>query len=155
LTQRKIKKVMLDNMIPPTNKNVPPSITDTLSVNKARLPIKYEAAKQILAECSRIDECQDWADKAEALASYARQAKDDSLRKCADRIQARAIRRASELLSQFDARPDNAKKQTDGSDHLISRYEAGKEALYRKMGEGCFAHARELARFKSQREATA
>ena len=30
-----------------------------------------------------------------------------------------------------------------------------KEALYRKMGEGCFAHARELARFKSQREATA
>jgi hypothetical protein len=56
-----------------------------------------------LSECSRIDECQRWADKTEALASYARQAGDDSLRKLADRIQARAIRRRGELLRQVAA----------------------------------------------------
>jgi len=36
------------------------------------------------------------------LASYAKQAKDDQLRKLADRIQARAIRRGGELLKQIE-----------------------------------------------------
>lgn len=67
-------------------------------ISAAKLPQTYEAAKNALAECSRMDECQQWADKAEALASYARQAKDEQLRKMADRIQARAIRRCGELL---------------------------------------------------------
>lgn len=70
----------------------------------ARLPQSYEAAKVALANCVSIDECKDWADKAEALASYAKQADDDTLRKHADRIQARAIRRCGELLKQFDGR---------------------------------------------------
>ena len=49
----------------------------------------------------RIDECQMWADKAEALASYAKQANDDGLRRMADRIQASAIQRAGELLQEI------------------------------------------------------
>ena len=61
-------------------------------IDAARLPIIYERAKYALAECSRIDECKDWADRAEALASYAQQAKDDALRTFAMRIQARATR---------------------------------------------------------------
>lgn len=72
-------------------------------IQGARLPAVYEAASQALAECSRIDECQEWADKALALASYARQARDESLRKMAERIQARAIRRCGELLKQIPA----------------------------------------------------
>ena len=72
------------------------------AISSARLPASYEHARQALAECSRIDECQQWADKAEALASYAKQAKDDQLRKLADRIQARAIRRCGELLKQIE-----------------------------------------------------
>ncbi len=72
------------------------------STHSARLPATYEAAKSALAECSRIDECQEWANKAEALASYAKQAGDESLRKMADRIQARAIRRCGELLKQVE-----------------------------------------------------
>lgn len=72
-----------------------------------------------LSECSRIDECQQWADKAEALASYAKQSKDDSLRKMADRIQARAIRRCGELLKMVEpangARTDLGTAQTRGS----------------------------------------
>jgi len=71
-------------------------------VTHARLPETYENAQKALAECQKIDECQAWADKAEALASYAKQADDDSLRKMADRIQARAIRRAGELLKQIE-----------------------------------------------------
>jgi hypothetical protein len=72
------------------------------SIEAAPLPALYEHAQQALAECSRIDECFAWANKAEAMASYARQAKDDSLRKMADRIQARAIRRCGELLRQIE-----------------------------------------------------
>lgn len=74
-------------------------------IHSARLPETYSAARQALAECSRIDECQDWADKAEALASYARQSKDEQLRRMADRIQARAIRRCGELLKTFRPAP--------------------------------------------------
>lgn len=78
-----------------------------LTVANAPLPATYEAAKTALAQCSNIDECQDWADKAEAMASYARQAADETLRKLADRIQARAVRRLGELLKQYDGRGNN------------------------------------------------
>jgi hypothetical protein len=71
------------------------------SIARAVLPASYQNAKAALAECTRIDECQDWANKAEALASYAKQAQDDGLRRMADRIQARAIRRCGELLQQI------------------------------------------------------
>jgi hypothetical protein len=73
-----------------------------LSIADAKLPVVYESAKVALSECSKIDECKDWANKAEALASYARQADDDSLRNMAVRIQARAIRRCGELLKQIE-----------------------------------------------------
>jgi hypothetical protein len=76
----------------------------------AKLPASYKAAQKALAECSRVDECQDWADKAAALASYARQAKDDQLKKLAQRIQDRAVRRCGELLKQV---PSQAGARTD------------------------------------------
>lgn len=44
-----------------------------------RAPIAYRAAQQALAQCTEIDECQRWADKAKALASYAHQANDETL----------------------------------------------------------------------------
>lgn len=70
----------------------------------ARLPQTYENAKQALQKCEQIDECKDWADKAEALASYARQANDDTLHHLALRIKARATRRAHMLSKDFDGR---------------------------------------------------
>jgi hypothetical protein len=76
---------------------------DQLVPTNAKLPATYTAAKKALAECARIDECQEWTNKAHALASYARQAKDESLRRMADRIQARATRRCGELLKQVPA----------------------------------------------------
>jgi hypothetical protein len=71
------------------------------SQTSAPLPQRYEAARAAIAECERIDECKNWSDKAAAMASYARQAKDDSLRVMAVRIQARAERRCGELLKQI------------------------------------------------------
>lgn len=79
-------------------------------VKDAPLPIKYAAAKQALAECSSVDECSTWAKKAAALASYARQADDDSLEKMAMRIRARAVRRCGELLKEIPSKPG---KRTD------------------------------------------
>jgi hypothetical protein len=70
-------------------------------IASAALPQAYQQAKFALSECQRIDELKDWADKAAALASYARMAADETLEKMAMRIRARAIRRAGELLEQI------------------------------------------------------
>jgi hypothetical protein len=84
--------------------------------SSARLPVVYEEARLALERCDRIDECKSWANKAEAMASYARMAGDESLHKFADRIQARAYRRCGELLKQTPASkggrpPGNAEAQ--------------------------------------------
>jgi hypothetical protein len=85
------------------------------SVANAKLPETYERAKTALAECSSIDECKDWSDKAAALASYAKMSDDDTLRKYAERIQARAIRRCGELFRQLD-RPEQGGRPKNGMD---------------------------------------
>lgn len=74
-------------------------LPEKLDVQNAALPASYEAAKQALATCTKLDECKDWSDKAQALASYARQADDDDLEKYAVKIKAHAIRRCGELLT--------------------------------------------------------
>lgn len=98
------------------------------AVTSARLPDSYVAAKEAIEKCARLDEVKDWGDKAQALASYARQAQDNTLRKRAERIQARAIRRCGELLKAYDARPQNHKKQNNGTDVLISQKKAAANA---------------------------
>lgn len=97
------------------------------AVADAPLPKMYEGARIALAECNRIDECQSWADKAAALASYARQANDDSLLTLAKRIQGRAVRRAGELLKQI---PSQSGKRTDlqPNDGAVTRSEAAEQA---------------------------
>ena len=76
---------------------------DQINITEARLPVAYEAARAALARCASIDECQTWKNKAQALASYARQAEDDTLHKTAVRIQSRAVRRCGELLKDYNA----------------------------------------------------
>lgn len=98
------------------------------SIELARLPASYEAASRALAECSQIDECQQWADKAEALASYARQAKDDQLRKMADRIQARAVRRCGELLKQIPSGQGSRNQHGELHDGTVTRQDAADQA---------------------------
>ena len=67
-------------------------------VDNATLPAVYKNAQKALAQCSRLDECKGWSDKAAAMASYAKQSKDERLEKMAKRIRVRAVRRCGELL---------------------------------------------------------
>lgn len=78
-----------------------PNLPATIDKAHATLPEKYEAARSALAECSRVDECKEWKDKAAALASYAKQADDDELYVMARKIQGRAVRRCGELMAEF------------------------------------------------------
>lgn len=99
----------------------------------AKLPASYSAAKAALMECSRIDECKEWADRASALASYAKQAQDSQLEDMAKRIKNRALRRAGELLDQIDPakggdRGGGRGNQRDGTVPLVSRKQAASEA---------------------------
>lgn len=98
-----------------------------ISIAQARLPATYENAKSALASCASIDECQDWANKAEALASYARMADDDALRVLADRIQGRAVRRAGELLKTFNNQGARTDQLIEGA-HKKSQGEVAREA---------------------------
>jgi len=96
----------------------------------ARLPQAYESAKTALAQCASLDECKAWADKAAALASYAKQANDDELEQLSKRIRARAIRRAGELLHAIE--PANGARTdlepTVAADSRFTRTDAAREA---------------------------
>lgn len=108
---------------------IQPAVPTVMNAANARLPQTYESAKTALANCAQLDECQDWADKAAALASYAKQANDDEMMKMAVRIRDRAIRRAGELLKQIE--PGHGKNQniTDGTDSkVLTRTEAARDA---------------------------
>ena len=98
------------------------------AVATARLPASYEAAQVALAACQKVDECKDWADRAGALASYARQSQDDALMKMAVRIKARAIRRAGELLAQIEAGQGARDAQRDMGDHVPLRSDVARDA---------------------------
>lgn len=104
------------------------AIIQNIDRQHAPLPIVYENAKVALSECYDLDECKSWSDKAKALASYAKQADDSELEDMAKRIRGRAIRQMGVILKEFDARPNNAKKQKGDSPHLISKKEAAQQA---------------------------
>lgn len=98
------------------------------SVQGATLPRTYEAARTALAECQNIDECKDWADKAAALASYAKQAEDETLLKMATRIKARAVRRSGELLNQIEPGQGARDGKRGEGNHTPLRSDVAREA---------------------------
>ncbi len=75
---------------------------NAITVTNAKLPISYVKAQEALEKCYKIDECKEWADKAAALASYAKQAEDESLYKTAMNIKGQAVRRMGELLKEIE-----------------------------------------------------
>jgi hypothetical protein len=112
-------------------------MTRALTIASATLPGTYVEARNALAKCERIDECKSWADKAAALASYAKQADDDRMLAMARRIQCRAIERGGELLAAVKAakggdrgggRPSKDGNQRGGASPLVSRQSFAKDA---------------------------
>jgi len=104
------------------------SLPSHIDIAAARMPSTYVQAKIALASCAKIDECQDWANKAEALASYAKMAGDDSLRKMADRIQARAVRRMGELYKTFNAQGQRNDQLKEGALQKLTQKEVAESA---------------------------
>lgn len=102
-------------------------ISQMPDIASARLPSSYVEARQAIEKCARIDECQAWGDKAEALASYAKQADDDTLRQLADRIQARAIKRCGQLLREYPSHT-GAHLPNRTAPTSLSRTEAAEQA---------------------------
>jgi hypothetical protein len=102
------------------------------SVKNATLPKMYESARTALSECYRVDECKDWADKAAALASYAKQAQDNSLYETAQKIHGRAIKRCGELLKAIEpARGANQNISAGSGSNVVeppTRKDAAREA---------------------------
>jgi hypothetical protein len=84
-------------------------------IAQARLPALHEEAVTALAARERVDERQDWTNRAQALAAYAKMAKNDTLGDLADRIHARAVRKMGELPKEFDGRGGDRTK-TGGTD---------------------------------------
>ncbi|OFX03908.1 MAG: hypothetical protein A3E78_07445 [Alphaproteobacteria bacterium RIFCSPHIGHO2_12_FULL_63_12] len=65
--------------------------------------LKYDAARQALAEARTIDEVRDWEDKAAAVREYARRARNREMEIDAAEIRIRAQRRRGELLAEMRA----------------------------------------------------
>lgn len=99
-----------------------------LTIQSAPLPTSYVDARAALAKCEQVDECQSWADKSAALASYAKQAKDDFLLIKARRIQLRAIERGGELLAQIKAAKGGDRRSKEGRPPIESRKAAADAA---------------------------
>ncbi len=74
-----------------------------IDTENAQLPVSYQRASREIANCFSLDECKEWSDKSQALASYAKQASDEDLEKTAKRIRARAVYRMGQILKEFQA----------------------------------------------------
>ncbi len=103
-------------------------ITTSTMVESVDLPTVYVKARKALARCSRIDEVKSWADEAAALASYAKQANDETLHRYADRIKARAIRRMGKLLEQVEPAKGGDRRSKGGHPSVDSRKAAAAAA---------------------------
>jgi len=89
-----------------------------------QLPALYQEARRALRECARIDECKDIANKHQAIAAYAKQAKNEQLCDYALRIKLRAIKRLGELLNSIPDPSERVKAANKAGISKQGRYRA-------------------------------
>lgn len=98
------------------------------AINSAILPPSYEDACTAIDKCYQLNECKDWADKAMAMASYAKQSKDDFLMNMSIKIKARAIRQCGNLLKQVEPATGKHWQDKESGDHTLTRKQAMEDA---------------------------
>jgi len=93
----------------------------------ASYPENYQRALAAIRDCANIDELKDVKDKHDAIAHYAKQAKDDRLLNYANRIKIRAFERIGEILKEIPCKTERAAAARDSglaSNHAVWSYHA-------------------------------
>jgi hypothetical protein len=94
--------------------------------------IRYDAARRALAAAHRVDEVKAIRDRAEAVRTYAQQARDLQLQNMAAEIRIRAERRAGQLLLDMEKNPGTrgeGRPRKDGTKRRSSRPTANPPTL--------------------------
>lgn len=94
--------------------------------------VRYEAARAALAAAHRVDEVKTIRDKAQAMAAYAKQARDTQMVQWATEIKVRAERRCGEMLRDSAETGQRATK-TSGPPRDVS-HDATHTATLRDLG---------------------
>lgn len=133
--QKKAARPAVDTVSADNGKSAVTLPDNLPSIANAKLPETYNRAKQALATCSEVDECAEWANKTQALASYAKQSKDEELFNMAVRIRDRAIRRCGELLIEVPNKAGGGSPPTHQSQRAEIARKAGLSERQRKTAQ--------------------
>lgn len=79
-----------------------------IASRNVKMPVEYEAAVKALAACIDIDEAKHWADKADALAAWAKIYRSKDAERKARQLKLHAFRRMGQLAA--DLRPPTLRK---------------------------------------------
>ena len=123
--------------------------------------LKYDAARQALAECKTFDEVRDWEDKAAAVREYSRRVRDRGMELDAIEIRELARLRRGEMLLQLEEtgelEPGRKKKVTGQVPNPItleslgvSKNESSRDQKIAALGEAEFN--RRLAMWREKAE---